>query len=354
MKKSFKNFRCILFLLVAVILTLSGCQNFSAIEKSNSSQTVEDKKEAQTITVTDQIGRTVTLPQNTEKIVSTYYISTSLLIALGAKDKVVGIEMKADTREIYKRAAPEFLELPAVGSGKGINIEEIALLSPDVVILPLKLKDSVSQLEELNIAVVVIDPETMEGFEECIALIGKISGCEQRASALLSYYAEKMDFVQQKTSAMTNLPSVYISSGSDFLRTCTQNMYQNDLITLAGGRNVSSQLTDGYWQAISAEELINWNPEKIMLVGYADYTKESVLEDERFQMLDAVKTKSIYSFPSSLEAWDYPTPSSVLGALWLLNNLHLELYSTEDYIAESKSFYQYFYGIEVSEEDLGL
>ena len=56
------------------------------------------------LTVTDQAGRTVTFEKAPEKIASSYYISTSLLLALGLKDKLVGIEAKANTRNIYKLA----------------------------------------------------------------------------------------------------------------------------------------------------------------------------------------------------------------------------------------------------------
>ena len=72
------------------------------------------------ITVTDQAGREVTLQAPAACLVSSYYISTAILIALGCEDDLKGIEMKADTRELYKLAAPQLLDLPAVGSGKGI------------------------------------------------------------------------------------------------------------------------------------------------------------------------------------------------------------------------------------------
>ena len=61
------------------------------------------------MTLTDQAGRTVTLQKEPERIVSGYYVSTSMLIALGQKDKLVGIEAKADMRDIYRLSAPELI-----------------------------------------------------------------------------------------------------------------------------------------------------------------------------------------------------------------------------------------------------
>ena len=68
----------------------------------------------------------------------------------GLKDKVTGIEAKADKRPIYKLAAPEFLELPNVGTAKEFDLETCASLSPELVILPMKLKDAAQSLSEMH------------------------------------------------------------------------------------------------------------------------------------------------------------------------------------------------------------
>ena len=305
------------------------------------------------ITVTDQIGREVTLDAPAEKLVSSYYISTALLIALGCEDNLAGIEMKGETRELYRLAAPELLELPAVGSGKGINVEETAALEPDVVIIPKRLEESVESFEALGIPVVVVNPETQKEFEDCINLLAQITATEEAGEELLGYYHEKMEFAREITKN-ADRPKVYLSSGSDYLRTCTSNMYQNDLIAMAGGENVSEELTDGYWTAVSAEQLAAWNPEYIFGVSYAEYDLESFTDNQAFAQVEAVKNNRVLTFPSRIEAWDYPTPSSILGILWLTSTLHPDLYPAEEYRKEAAEFYQKFFDIQVSDEALGL
>ena len=112
------------------------------LSSEESSTEADAEQTVYPITVTDQAGREVTIEKEPSSIVSGYYISSSLLIALGLKDKVVGIEAKADKRPIYKLAAPELTELPNVGTAKEFNLETCAALSPDLVILPMKLKDA--------------------------------------------------------------------------------------------------------------------------------------------------------------------------------------------------------------------
>ena len=304
------------------------------------------------ITVTDHAGRTIKLDKPAEKVVSVYYISTALLIALDCEDKLCAIEMKADTRPLYKLAAEEIIQLPAVGSGKGINVEAIAQQHPELVVIPKKLVDSVAALEELGINVVVVDPETEKGFLECVDMLGKLCGKQERSAALSEYYLSKKNEMRALTQNVDR-PKVYFSSASSYFSTCTSEMYQTELIYTAGGECVSKEIEDTYWKIISPEQLIMWNPDYIFHVVDADYSKEDIYADEALSEINAVVNERVYRFPSAIEAWDYPTPSSVLGVMWLTNVLHPELYPDELYLSEAKDFYREFFGIEVSAEQIG-
>lgn len=361
--------RGILFVLITVFsIQLLGCgkENADMIQMTAIQETTAVTQEEITttqntqetilypITITDQIGREVVIEKPAERIVSSYYISSAIIIALGKAESLVGIEMKADTRELYHLAASHLIDLPAVGSGKGINIEETANLQPDLVILPKKLQDAVEQLEALNIPVLVVDPETIENYNVCVDLLGKAVGAQERAEELLSYYEEKKQEIASLLEGAETRPTIYLSSGSSFLSTCTSKMYQNDLIEMAGGISVSNSLTDGYWAEISKEQLLTWNPEYIFPVSYAQYSIEDIINDADLAELSAIKEKKVYLFPSAIEPWDYPTPSSILGLLWLTHTLHPDIYTKEVYINEAKEFYQHFFNIEVEEEALGL
>ncbi|MFQ9696056.1 MAG: ABC transporter substrate-binding protein [Zhenhengia sp.] len=326
-----------------------GTENKEATAKQPEQEAVERE-----ITVTDQLGREVTIKGDVNRIVSSYYITSSMLIALDAKDKVVGLEMKADTREIYKQAAPQFLELPAVGSGKTFNVEEALALEPDLIILPYRLESFIPQIEALNIPVIAVEPESMENFLACIELIGTAIGHEEEAEKLLKYFDDVTKEVEGLTASLTDRPSVYLAGSSNPLVTCTGLMYQNDLIEIAGGENVTKELTDAYWQTISNEELLSMNPEYMYAVSYADYDLTAITEEANFKDIEAVKAGNVAYFPSILEPWDYPTPSAALGMLWLLNDLHPDLYDEEAYLEDAKAFYKEFYDIEVTEEALGL
>lgn len=342
--KNLKRKICFVLMLMLITLTFASCGGKS---DGNSSVSGGD------ITVTDQIGRTVTLPEQADKIVSSYYITSAMLIALDCEDKIAGIENKADTRELYKLAAPQLIDLPAVGSGKGINVETIAEIEPDLVIIPKKLKDNVAAFEDLNIPVIVVDPETQENFEECISILSKATGTTKRGKELIEYYHDKTDEMKSITKDLPK-PSVYLSAGSEYLSTCTSKMYQNEMISIAGGKNVSGELTDGYWQKVSPEQLASWNPEYWFAVNYAEYSLDDIRNDKALKDIKAVKNNNITTFPSEIESWDYPTPSSILGIMWLTNKLHPEEYDKDTYTKEAKKFYKEFFNIEVTDTQLGI
>ena len=345
-----KKNRRLLALLLAAAMALSllaGCG-----PKQEMPSAPEEPEDTQ-IVLTDQIGREVVLEESAERVVSVYYLSSSLLAALGAKDKVVGIEMKADTRGLYKLAAPEFLELPAVGSGKGVNVEETAALEPDLVILPKKLSEQAEQFDALEIPCIVIDPETLDGFWEAVDLIAAATGTEEQAARLVQYQRDVMERVTTLCAETEGRPSVYIA-GSDFLRTAGSGMYQNELIKMCGGVNAAAAFEDASWVDVSPEELVSWDPDRIYMVSYADYSRDEILNDERFRSLSAIRNEQtdFLVFPSSVEPWDYPTASMALGALWLGNQLHPEVVTEEEYVTEAQYFYREFFGIEVSAEEL--
>ena len=189
--KKFKRLTALVLAVLMLISTVacgSSAANDSTTQAASTSafDVMSQFNEVSTsypITVTDQAGRTVTFEKAPEKIASSYYISTSLLLALGLKDKLVGIEAKANTRNIYKLAAPSIISLPNMGTAKEFNTEACVAAAPDVVFLPMKLKKAADTLEGLGIKAVVVNPEDETLLKECITLVGKITNTSGRSDA---------------------------------------------------------------------------------------------------------------------------------------------------------------------------
>lgn len=344
-----------LTLAAAMALSVAGCGQTAASSETVSSEaasseaaptaapTASAETAAEGISFTDQAGRTVTLDAPADTVVSCYYITTYAVIALGKTDAIVGLENKADTRALYSLAAPELPQLTQVGTLKSLDVEAVASLAPDLVIMPKKLMDNAQTLEDLGIPVMVVDPETQEGLETMLTLMGQALGAEDRAAQLVSYYHDQQDRMAQLTEGLDK-PSVCVLSNSSYLSVAPAGMYQNDLIELAGGTNAAADIQDDYWAEVSYETLLAMAPDVLVIPSAASYTAQDVLGDAQLAALPAVQNGAVYTMPQGLDEWDSPTPSSVLGIQWLTSVLHPDAYSFEEFTADAQNFYQTFYG----------
>ena len=349
MKKLFS-----LFLALILLLSLAACGQTDA-----SNHTIPATKETAPettsapghypVTVIDHAGRKVTIEKEPQRLVSCYYITSSLLIALDLDEKMVAIEDNPDYRPIYGLSVPSLLELPWVGTAKVLDVEACAALNPDLVILPLRLKDSAEILEGLGIDVLLVNPESQQLLMEMIHMVAAATDTENTAEALTTFLSEiESDLNQMLTGVAA--PSVYLAGNSSLLSTAGDAMYQSDMIRLAGGSNVAAEISDAYWAEIDYEQLLVWNPEYIILASSAKYTPEDVLTDPNLANCTAVINGNVYQIPEDAESWDSPVPGSILGALWLANILHPEQITDGDCIEIMDDYYETFYNFSYSKK----
>ncbi len=322
-------------LTLALMLTLTAC----------SSNEEEAKSEA-FATITDHANNVLVLEKEATKVVTSYYITTSAVLGVGAVDKLVALEDNAGYRPLYEHVAPHLLGIPGVGTAKDVDIEATLALEPDLVILPTRVQDSANTLTELGVNVLSVNPESSKELKEMIRMIGKATGNDEQAEKVIERAETSLSTLDKKLEN-AKAPTVYLASNSGILVTAGAKMYQDTLIEQAKAINVAKSIEDTYWAAISYEQLIDYNPEYIIITPAANYGVEEVLNNPNIQMLDCIKNKKVYKMPSSLEAWDSPLPSSFLGSLWIASVVHPEFYTNEEFVLAVQSFYKDFYGFNV-------
>lgn len=304
-----------------------------------------DETTAYPLTLTDQAGREVTLEAEPQHIVSGYYISSSACIALGLSDRLVGIEAKADTRNIYALAAPQLLDLPNVGSAKEFDLEGCIALEPDLVILPKKLADAAETMTGLGIPVLLVNPESHRELTEMINLIAAATSSQEKAAALTGYYDQALADIKELAASAAQ-PKVYMAGNSAYLSTAPKDMYQASLIESVGAVNAAGEIDGNSWTEISYEQLLAMNPDIIILPSEASYTADDIRNDAQLSIVTAVVNDAIYQMPAAFEPWDSPVPSGILGVKWLLAVVNPDLYTLEQVQNDVVSFYTDFYGLQ--------
>lgn len=355
MKKDLKKLSALLLVLALSVSTTACGSNTTAATTAAETTAAETTTEAGTtaakaeqeisypVTVTDHLGREVTIEKQPESLVSGYYISTSLMIALGLDDQLVGVEAKADKRSIYKLSSPELTELPSVGTAKEFDLEGCAALKPDLVIVPTKLKDSIPAMEELGLTVIAVNPEDQTKLFETIDMISTAANVVEKGQELEYWISDALESLKKSLDG-AEAPSVYLAGNSALLQTAGPEMYQSTLIENAGGVNAASDITDTYWADTSYEQILSWNPDYIVLAADADYDVDSVLNDSALADCTAVKEEHIAQIPSDIEALDSPVPASFLGSYYVASVLHPDVVTEDDFKTAEKNFYETFYG----------
>lgn len=144
------------------------------------------------VSVTDSLGNEITLQQPPARIVSLAPHITELVFAAGAGDLLVGVSEYSD----YPAAAQN---LPRVGDGFRVDLEQVAALEPDVVIAwasgnP---RTAVAQLRRLGIPVMVLETRELKDIATQIELIGQLAGREEQADETATDFREQLAVLRE-------------------------------------------------------------------------------------------------------------------------------------------------------------
>ena len=194
---------------------------------------------------------------------------------------------------------------------------------------------------EYGIPALVILPETFEGLNRTLMLIAEAVGEPARAAKVMGESNRLLSFVAGKVSQIPEerRKVVYYASSKGVFSTATGSLLQDEIISRAGGVNAGHELS-GYFREISPEQFIQWNPDLVAASLSARAQAARVLSRPEFKQVKAVANGEVYLFPSNLAPWDFPSPLSTLGVLWLGKRLYPDRFEDLDVNAEIDRFHQ--------------
>lgn len=267
------------------------------------------------IQVTDDLGKQLVLDKAPQRIVSLAPSVTEILFAIGAGNKVVGVQD-------FSNYPPEAASLPKIG-GFPLNYELIASLQPDLCIgADITSPDDIAKLEGLGLKVMVINRTDLEGIFTNIELVGKAVGMEQSANALAASLRAELQALQERLKAATTKPRVFVEL-DETLYTVGPGSFIHPLVELAGGANIAADADNPYPQ-LSAEQIIAKDPEVIVLTDAAyGVTPEQVKARAGWEQITAVKTGAVY--PIDGDIISRPGPRILEGLKALAALIHPEL-----------------------------
>jgi len=274
MKKQF------LALLLALLLCLSLCP---ALAEGG-------------ITVTDMMGREITLSAPATRIVALTAADCEILCALGCEDALVG-------RGEYCDYPASVLEKPSVESGYETNIEQIIALEPQVVLMGTMAQttEQVEALQNAGIQVVVSDAQSIEGVYTAIRMIGALMGRDTEAEALVNSMQDTFAAIADKAENTGKTVYFEVSPLQWGLWTAGKNTFMDELASMCGLTNAFADL-DG-WAAISEEQVLERDPDYIVTItmyyGEGPTPVEEIKAREGWDVLKAVQNDLILNADSN-------------------------------------------------------
>lgn len=208
------------------------------------------------ISVTDNHGRVIDLPQPAQRVISLSPHTTENLFAIGAGAQLVGVVSYSD----YPPAAQA---LPVVGSYESLNIEAILALQPDLIIAwpegnpPVQLK----RLADFGIPVFYSAPQRMAQIGENLRLYGALLG-RPEADTVARTFAQRFAQLQADYAGGTPV-RVFYQLWHEPLMTINHSQLIDQVITLCGGENVFAEQAEAI-PRLSDESVIAVDPEVIL------------------------------------------------------------------------------------------
>lgn len=281
--------------------------------KVNSAPEVIENEEVTTVVEINNLDRKIEFTEVPKRAVSLNQHVTEIMLALGLADAMVGTAYLDD--EILPELKEEYEKIPVLAD-KYPSQEILISAEPDFVYAGWKsaFKEeaigSIQELENLGIKAYLhgssnkVAPSMEDVFTD-IQNIGKIFGVEDRAEELTSKIKTNMSMIERKVGSIEDPIDVFVyDSGEKEPFTAAQN-FLNNIITLAGGHNIFSDIEKG-WASISWEEVVNRNPEIIVIMNYGntsvDQKKTFLLNHPALQNVSAIVNNRFVVLPLSAGA----------------------------------------------------
>ena len=270
-------------------------------------------------TVTDQLGRSIQVPETPMRVVSLAPNITEIIYFIGQQHLLVGVSRFSD----YPKTAQE---LPKVGSYVQLDLERIVALQPDLCIA---IKDgnpkaTVDRLEGLGIPVYAVNPQRLASVLETVRELGRLLNAEDHAGTLASQLETRIQHIDRLVGQTQHRPGIFFQIGVAPIVSAGSDTFIHEIIERSGARNLAGDV--GGYPKFSREEVIGLSPEVIIITSMARNEVFQEVRDEwlSWKSIPAAGSGRVYVQDSNF--LDRPGPRIVDGLELLARLIHPELF----------------------------
>lgn len=215
------------------------------------------------LTVTDSLGRQVTLAAKPERVVAMSPSAVETLFALGVTP--VG-------RPETATYPPEAKQVETFGTSYQPNLERIAAMKPDLIVADATIQAQlVPSLEGLGVPVVAIDFSGVDRVIDSLRLVGRLVGQQEKGDEVARQIEERIAAATRNLPAQRPKVVAIIAAGPEQYFAAKPSSYIGTMIANLGAENIVSEdepvgRVAGYTN-LSQERLVQANPDVIIFIN---------------------------------------------------------------------------------------
>ncbi len=265
--------------------------------------------------VTDEVGRTVRVPQPVRRIVSLAPSLTETVYALGLQDRLVGDTDYCDYPADAQKKAK-------VGGGINPSLEQIAALHPDIVLVTKAFNrlETVHSLEGLGISSYATDPHNVDEIITSSKKLSDVLGVPEAGASVAAEMQRRLADLQQRLGALPPKRVLFVVWTQPLI-SVGKDTFIADALRRAGA--VSIVDSEQSWPQVSLEEVARLQPDFLVFAASHSGSSSSPVEVlatlPGWSIVDAVSNRR---FALISDAVNRPAPRLVAAIEDLARQLH--------------------------------
>jgi ABC-type Fe3+-hydroxamate transport system substrate-binding protein len=263
-------------------------------------------------TLTDELGRTVAVPDHPHKLVCLAPSIVDDVYSLGAGNDVIAVSE-------YTTYPVEAAKKPTIGAPLNPSLEKIIALHPDLVLgtgdmnhLP-----AIDQLERYGIPVFMVNPHGIAGIYKSIASLGHALNRESDAAHLLRDLQVREQSVRARALGKPAV-RLFMPVWYDPIVTVGRHAFITELIEVAGGNSITDDIAQE-WPQVSLEAIVARHPDALLLIKGSKVSLAELSGRPGWQGLSAVREGRVFFVDKRI---DLPSPAAIYAMEELAKQLH--------------------------------
>ncbi len=263
-------------------------------------------------TLTDELGRTVAVPDHPHKLVCLAPSVVDDVYSLGAGDDVIAVSE-------YTTYPAEAAKKPTIGAPLNPSLEKIIALHPDLVLGTgdMNLLPAIDQLERDGIPVFMVNPHGLAGIYKSIAGLGHALDRDSEAARLLRDLKAREQGVWARALGKPAV-RLFMPVWYDPIVTVGRHAFITELIEVAGGNSITSDIAQE-WPQVSLEAIVARHPDALLLIKGSKVSLAELSGRPGWQALSAVRESRAFFVDKRIEL---PSPAAIYAMEELARQLH--------------------------------